>query len=460
MDKVAFWKKFIAPVFTLLIVIIVVASYPIYRQILLQTGLIKQEIQIAGTGSMFPTFPKGTSSNDVINAKEIVAWPKMKVYPSGLNLFGINLFSYALQRGDIVEIENNKTKEITRDKYNEVAGFVKRVVGLSGDKIELRDGYVYLNSNILDEPYTAKPRSTYGGDFLLDCKVMTVPPQKIFVMGDNRKASLDSRFELGLVDEKDIHLVIPIDHQEDYRNTLRDTKFDQTLANKPTLDGIDFVRILNQKRKEKNIKPLNYSPLLTLSSGRRGRVMLNSNDFSFEATKSGITMKTAVKEAGYQNRLFAEIFTRGYFESMELLENFLEFPDTKKLLFSSDYQDIGVNAVIGEINGCPQQVVVVHFGGYVPPNYPKDVVDGWQKLIDNLNQGYDFYEKFKNSDGVDQKKISELLNLIDLRRSHVQMIVIRMKSNQWLTDEEEKMVVDDKRISDQTDSLISELSKR
>ena len=459
MAKVSFWKKFIVPVFTLLIIIIVIALYPIYRQILLQTGFIKQEIQIAGTGSMFPTFPKGTSSDEIINAKEIVAWPKMKVFPSGFNLFGINLFSYALQRGDIVEIENNKTKEITRDKYNEVAGFVKRVVGLAGDKIELRDGYVYLNSQILDEPYTAKPRSTYGGNFLPDCKAMTVPSQKIFVMGDNRKASLDSRFDLGLVDEKDIHLVIPIDQQEDYKNTLRDTKFDQTLANKPTLDGNDFVRLLNQKRKEKNIKPLNYSPLLTLSSGRRGRVMIDTDDFSFEATKSGITMKTAVKEAGYQNRLLAEIFTRGYFESSELLENFLEFPDTKKLLFGSDHQDIGINAVIGEINGCPQQVVVVHFGGYVPPNYSKDVVESWQKLLDNLNEAFSFYEKFKNSDGVDQKKINELLNLIDLRRSHVQMIVTRMKSNQWLTDSEQKYADEDKELNDKIQELIGVLSR-
>lgn len=458
MGKVSFWKKLIAPIFALFIVIIVIILYPWYRQLLLRTGLIKQEIQIAGTGSMYPTFPKGTSSNDVINAKEIVAWPKMRVYPSGLKLFGVNIFSYTLQRGDIVEIENNKTKEITRDKYNEVAGFVKRVVGLAGDKIELRDGYVYLNSQILDEPYTAKPRSTYGGDFLPDCKVMTVPPQKIFVMGDNRKASLDSRFDLGLVDEKDIHLVIPIDQQEEYKTTLRDTKFDQTLAHKPTLDGYNFVRLLNQKRKEKNIKPLTYSPLLTLASGRRGRVMIDTDDFSFEATKSAVTMKTAVKEAGYQNRLLAEIFTRGYFESSELLENFLEFPDTKKLLFGSDYQDIGVNAVIGEIQGCPLQVVVVHFGGYVPPNYPKDVVDSWQKLLDNLNEAFTFYEKFKNSDGVDQKKISELLNVIDLRRSHVQMIVVRMKANQWLTDNEQKYADEDKEINDKILELIGILS--
>lgn len=458
MIKVAFWKKFIVPVFTLLIIVIVVASYPLYRQILLQTGIIKQEIQIAGTGSMFPTFPKGTSADEVVSAKEIVAWPKMKVYPSGFKLFGISLFSYTLERGDIVEIENDKTAQITKDKYNEVAGFVKRAIGLPGDKIELRDGYVYINEKILDEPYTAIPRSTYGGDFLPDCKVMTVPPKKIFVMGDNRKASLDSRFDLGLVDDKDIHLVIPFAQQEEYKTTLRDTKFDRTLAHKPTLDGNDFVNLLNQKRKEKKIKPLSYSPLLVLASGRRGRVMIDTDDFSFEATKSAVTMKTAVKEAGYQNRLFAEIFTRGYFESSELLENFMEFPDTKKLLFSSEYQDIGINAVIGEIQGCPLQVVVVHFGGYVPPNYSKEITESWQKLLDNLNQANSFYEKFKNSDGVDQKKISELLSVIDLRRSHVQMIVTRMNSNQWLTDSEQKYADEDKEINDKIQALIESLS--
>ena len=63
---------------------------------------------------------------------------------------------------------------------------IKRVVGLPGETIEIRDGHVYINGQVLEEPYLEQ--LTYGN----------LPPRVIsegyvFVMGDNRGASNDSR---------------------------------------------------------------------------------------------------------------------------------------------------------------------------------------------------------------------------------------------------------------------------
>ena len=58
---------------------------------------------IAGTGSMYPTFPKGEGKTDLVRASEIVAWPQMRRFSSDFKLFGLNLFSYNLQEGDIVQ---------------------------------------------------------------------------------------------------------------------------------------------------------------------------------------------------------------------------------------------------------------------------------------------------------------------------------------------------------------------
>jgi signal peptidase I len=433
--------------------------YPIVRGLMLKSGIVQVEISIAGTGSMYPTFPKGTSENDVVNAKEIVAWPKMKQYPSGINIFGNNIFSYKLKRGDIVEIDNEITKKISKEKYGEDAGFVKRIIALEGDRIELRDGFVYLNGSILDEPYTAKPRSTYGGKTISDCKVLKVPSGQMVVMGDNRKASLDSRFELGLVDIKSINYVLPYSDQSDYRKLWRDSSKDFSLAHTTTFDAQEFVVLLNNKRKEKNIKSLKFVNTLSNSARQRGKVMLDTNDFSTEATKSGTNLSVSVKEAGYSNILLAEAFTLGYYESGELLDNLMEFPETKKILLSSQYQDIGLSPVLGDLEGCPTQVVVVHFGGYVPPNYKKDEIDSWQKLVNNLNEVVPTFENFKNAEGIDQDKLNRLITVTNQRKNNAEKILKRMKANEWLSNDEERLVKDDKSLGEEAQKIIGELNK-
>jgi signal peptidase I len=91
-------------------------------------------------------------------------------------------FSYRVmheepQRGDIVVFRH---PEDTRGPW------VKRVIGLPGDVIEIHDYQVYINGEALDEDYIRqKPWRDYGP--------VTVPAGDLFVMGDNRNNSLDSR---------------------------------------------------------------------------------------------------------------------------------------------------------------------------------------------------------------------------------------------------------------------------
>lgn len=455
-------RRLIFYLFLLLVFLFAIGSSSFSRNLLLSLGVLREKIPIAGTGSMYPTFPKADSETDSQRAKETVAIPQMRFYPAGVKFFGKALFSYALQTGDIVEFENEKTKSITKEKYGEEAGFVKRVIGASGDKIELRDGFVLRNGEILDEPYTAKPRSTYGGDVIADCQNVTVPPDSVFVLGDNRKASLDSRFSLGLVNLADIHHYIPLEEQRKTGLTgaWRETAKDASLAHTATLDPLEFVRLLNEERKQNNLPALKYNALLSTSSKRRGEVMIKTDDFSFEATRSSLTLERALKEAGYRNIVSAEVFTRGFFEGAELLENFLEFPQIKKFLFSRDYQDIGLSAVIGDLNSCPVQVVVAHFGGYVPPNYKVSDIKSWEDLIKNLEEVRPSWRSLKEAQGIDQEKIGRLLELFDKRIANAGKVVVRMKANQWLTDEEKILADQDKYLSSEMEKIIADLSKR
>lgn len=430
------------------------------RNVFLRSGVISEEVTISGTGSMYPTFPKGEGSTDLIRAKESVAWPKMRTYPGGFTVLGYTFLSYKLTHGDIVELENDKTKEITKSKYGEEAGFVKRLIALPGDNVELRDGYLYLNGSILNEPYTAKARSTYGGDFLFDCKKVTVPMGKYVVMGDNRKASLDSRYDLGFIDEADIHFVLPWKNQDSYKNVWRDTTEDTTLAHTSTLNEEQFVDLLNTKRSEQNLKKLKMNSQLSSSSKIRGDIMIKSDDFSLEASKSGMVMSKALKQAGYSNILSAELFTRGFYEALELMDNFSEFPDTRNLLFSSEYQDIGLSSVTGEVNGCPTQVVIAHLGGYVPPNYSKEDVESWGKAVENLDKANQIWGGLKDAEGIDRDKLNRLLSLLTNRRNNAEKVYKRMKANQWLTEEEKQIAEQDKNLAGEIENIIAELNKQ
>lgn len=89
----------------------------------------------------------------------------------------VSYYFHIPNRGDIVVLR-------PAEKGGEM--LIKRVIGLPGETLEIRDGLVYINGQPLNEPYLAtKPRGNYGP--------VVIPPDHVFVMGDNRNFSNDSR---------------------------------------------------------------------------------------------------------------------------------------------------------------------------------------------------------------------------------------------------------------------------
>ncbi len=78
--------------------------------------------------------------------------------------------------------------------------FIKRVIGLPGETVQISNDTVHIDGGPLDEPYLTAHARTCNGDF----GPVTVPAGALFVLGDNRCNSADSRFGLGFVPIHDV----------------------------------------------------------------------------------------------------------------------------------------------------------------------------------------------------------------------------------------------------------------
>jgi signal peptidase I len=87
------------------------------------------------------------------------------------------------QRGDIVVFAPTRT--LQQQNFNQA--FIKRIIGLPGDTVEIKGGQVYVNEQPLQEQYIQEsPKYQFGP--------VTVPPDSYFMLGDNRNNSYDSHY--------------------------------------------------------------------------------------------------------------------------------------------------------------------------------------------------------------------------------------------------------------------------
>lgn len=110
------------------------------------------------------SFVKGDSMEPTLHNDDIVMYTRIHSQYS---------------RGDVVSVK------IPSGEY-----YVKRIIAMEGDTVEIKDGNVYVNDELIDEPYVkGKTLEEKGGVRY----PLTIEEGQIFIMGDNREGSMDSR---------------------------------------------------------------------------------------------------------------------------------------------------------------------------------------------------------------------------------------------------------------------------
>lgn len=90
----------------------------------------------------------------------------------------------SMHRGDIIVFKSLQNPNID---------YIKRIIGLPGDKIMIHNGEVFVNDRKIDEPYINNITNVWERGYSKDDVPITVPDGTLFVMGDNRNRSSDSR---------------------------------------------------------------------------------------------------------------------------------------------------------------------------------------------------------------------------------------------------------------------------
>ena len=140
-------------------------------------------LMVAVAMSVFvrPTLVKGQSMEPTLENNDYIL------------VKSVSLFGKAPEYNDLIVFDS---KVASKEGYKRL---LKRVIGLPGDTIEIKNGEVYRNGELLREDYIKG--ETLSGSF----EKITVGENQVFVLGDNRANSLDSRNRnLGTVSYKDI----------------------------------------------------------------------------------------------------------------------------------------------------------------------------------------------------------------------------------------------------------------
>ncbi len=355
-----------------------------------ETGIWKTftDVPVSGT-SMMPT---------------ILDKSKVKLASTGGHTF---------QRGDIVSFTNAATMGLH---------FLKRIVGLPGEKIVVKNGQVFINGKPLGESYIYQHAGTFGNTFLLECQSQTIPKDSYVVMGDNRTVSWDSR-AIGFVSATDISAYMTPKERPVVGATVGGKVPDNY-----TLDSAKLMALINAKREENHVGDLLPSDLLsTIAKNRAGEVSKNLGTWK---TNQLLVEKTLDK-AGYRYNLAYEFVTFGYLDEAGVVNQIMENPDAKNALLSGNFWEGGVGYTEVTNGDCKYPVISLILTWPSLPTYSQKTIDYWNKEVADTATLLANLQSWVGTPGKDPDQLKQAISYTAQAHEIATRISAKIAAKQW-----------------------------
>jgi signal peptidase I len=369
------------------------------QQLLFELGITDQltQVHVSGT-SMMPTIKDGETLS--------LHSPK----------------KYGLERGDIISFKNIETGP---------RHYMKRIVALENEQITIINGQLLINNQVPQEDYIFNQAPTYGNTFITECQTFTVPQDHFLVLGDNRIVSTDSRI-VGFVKKDFIDGVIKTHMAYQFSDPSGHPQLTSSEIN-----TLEFIKLLNEKRLEKDQSPLiTHNTLNSLAQQRAKQITSNFTDWKNQL----LPVDQLLDQQGYRFNQVHEFVTFGFLGESDVVNQILESPIQKSKFLSDQYYEVGIGVDQMNQDQCTISVISVLLSWPANPSYDQETKDFWAEEVTTLTDIVQALQVFLTSPNVDQTQIRNLINSLSEQLEIATRIRDRFHSDQWLTEQDHQDV--------------------
>ncbi len=132
------------------------------------------------------------------------------------------------------------------------------------------------------------------------------------------------------------------------------------LAGRQNISASNIILMTNEERNKHDLGPLKLNPDLQVAAHAKALAILNTGDSNY--TLNGESFSAWIRESDYDYVLTGENLGEGYSSSKSLIKAWMSSPSHRHNILNSQYQDIGIAVIEGNLNGRSTEIVVQIFG--------------------------------------------------------------------------------------------------